>query len=453
MYLKMGQQLSQKLNLSPQMLQSIHLLSLSTTEVEQAIRQELEENPVLEEKGETLDDLSSFEKNELEEDWTQYTSTTAVLSPDKKIQEYEKYTPVEESLRDHLMWQINFSHFNSEEKKILSLIVNEINEDGYLKETTNNISVENHFELKKVNELLSKLQEFDPPGVGARNLKECLLIQAKRVGEDTKDMVNMIQNHLEDLQTKNYEKIAQALNLDIEEIKYMAEIITSMEPMPGRMFSTIPTQYVVPDIYIFKKSSVKKSDGVYGVSLNEEGMPQIKIASHYTKFLSRMMSSSPSKEQKYLVEKMKRALGFIRALNQRKETILKLVHIIAEEQVEFFEKGEDFLRPLLQREMSQRIGVAVSTISRVVTNKYVHTPQGIFELKYFFGISYLNRDGKKMSAKAIKSMMKKMFDEEKAPLSDDKVAKELSNKEGLNLSRRQVARLREEMGVLPARQR
>ena len=448
MYLKMGQKLSQKMHLSPQMLQSLNLLSMPVTEMEQAIQAELEENPVLEEKGDTLTELSSVEKDELEErlNWTQYTSTSALSTSDdvkNSLQSYERHTPTVETLRDHILWQINVSHFDIEEKNILTCIADEINDEGYLKESCQNIAKNNNFKLKQVEDLLKELQQFDPPGVGARNLKECLMIQARHIEEDTTDMMNLIQQHLEDLKTKDYKKIALELNLDIAEVGHLADIVKSMEPIPGRMFSSQSTQYIVPDIYIFKKS-----DGLYDVSLNEEGIPQIKIASHYTQFLSRMMANPKEAEaQKYLTEKMKRALGFIRALNQRKNMLMKIAESLAREQVEFFEKGEIFLYPFLQREMAEKTGVSISTISRVVTNKFVHTPQGVFELKYFFGIYYLDKDGKRIGTKAVRSMIKNIIDQEEPskPLSDDKIAELLFQQKGIQLKRRQVTRFREEL--------
>ena len=464
MYLKMGQKLSQKFHLSPQMLQSIKLLSLSVAELEQAVRKELEENPVLEEKGdtETLEDLSSVEKEERERlNWTQFTTSKASPLADKGEWNdisargaYERSVPENESLRDHLVWQIYFSNYNDEDRKILSFIVNEIDDDGYLREPIEKIARSNKVLKSKVSDLLKKLHEMDPPGVGARNLKECLLIQAERAGEDTKDMVDLIQNHLQHLKTKNYRAIALRMNKDVEEVKQLAEIITSMEPRPGRLFSSQQTEYVVPDIYIYKKEN-----GSYEAVLNEEGMPQIKIAAHYNRFLSDMSEDRGGKKEtqdsarEYLVEKMKRALAFIRALNQRRENILKIARVIAEEQGEFFEKGEKFLHPFLQREMSEKSGVSISTISRAASNKFIHTPRGVFELKYFFGVSYVNKEGRRMSVVLIKSIMKKMMESEKTALSDSDIAHQLLEKEGISLSRRQVARFREEMGVLSAQQR
>ena len=454
MYLKISPQLSQKLKLSPQMIQSIGLLSLSVTELEEVVRKELEENPILEEKRDLLEEQSSLESDEAENlmDWTQYnTSLTSIGVKESTQQNFERNAPASETLKDHLIWQISLSSFSDQERKILFSIVHEINDDGYLQESVERLAEQNQQDPKEVERLLSLLQEFDPSGVGARNLKECLIIQARRLEEDTKDFVRFIQDHLEDIQTKNYKRAAKMMGLDLEEIKDMVKMISSMEPKPGRLFSTYQTQYVVPDIFI-----TKKRDGSYTAEVNEEGIPQIRIASHYTQFLNQEEESLKDKSAQakdFLIEKMKRALAFIRSMNQRRKTVLQLANIIAQEQKDFFDQGEKFLRPLLLKEMSERLGVHISTVSRLTSNKFVHTPQGVFELKHFFGISYLNKKGERLSISAIKSLIQKIVKEEKTPLSDEKIAQELYDKDGVNLSRRQVTRLREEADIPGKRHR
>lgn len=450
MSFKFSQQLAQKLNINPQMIQSIGLMNLSVVELEQAIRKELEENPVLEEKGETLEDVSSLEESERERlEWTEYTATN--INVPKNTSEdkyYERHTPMEESLRDHLLWQVNFSGFSESERKILYALINVINDDGYLTESVQSVASQHKFKEKEVQVLLEKLQELDPPGVGARNLTECLLIQAKHVDEDTHDLVYLLKNHLKGLQTKNYEKISTSMNLRVEEVKDIANIILSFDPTPGQKFSSHRTEYVVPDIYI-----LKKEEGVYEAHLNEDSIPQIKIASHYVRVLDQLSSSQDENTKLYLMDKMKRALSFIRALNYRKSSILRVTQLISGEQVDFLEKGEMFLHPLLLREVSERLNLHLSTVSRVTSNKYVHTPQGVFELKYFFGISYLNKKGERKGAPAIKLMIKDIIDSETIPLSDAKISQRLLDWDGIHLSRRQVARFREELGYLSALER
>ena len=453
MYLKINPQLSQKLKLSPQMIQSIGLLSLSVTELEEAVRKELEENPILEEKRDLLEEQSSLESDEAENlmDWTQYnTSLTSIGVKESTQQNFERNAPASETLKDHLIWQISLSSFSDQERKILLSIVHEINDDGYLQESVEQLAEQNQQDPKEVERLLYLLQEFDPSGVGARNLKECLIIQARRLEEDTKDFVRFIQDHLEDIQTKNYKRPAKMMGLELDEIKDMVKMISGMEPKPGRLFSTHQTQYVVPDIFI-----TKKRDGSYTADVNEEGIPQIRIASHYTQFLNQeeSLKGKSAQAQEFLIEKMKRALAFIRSMNQRRKTVLQLANMIAQEQKDFFDQGEKFLRPLLLKEMSERLGVHISTVSRLTSNKFVHTPQGVFELKHFFGISYLNKKGERLSTSAIQALIQKIVKEEKTPLSDERIAQQLYDKEGVNLSRRQVTRLREEANIPSKRHR
>ncbi len=450
MSFKFSHQLVQKLNINPQMIQSIGLMNLSVMELEQVIRKELEENPVLEEKGDTLEDFSSLEEAEKERlEWTEYTATNINVpknTADEKY--YERHTPVEESLRDHLLWQVNFSGFSDSERKILYTLIDVINEDGYLTESIQSIAHQNQFKEQEVQVLLEKLQEFDPPGVGARNLTECLLIQVKRIDEDTHDLVYLLNNHLKDLQTKHYEKIGTSMNLRVEEVQDIANIISSLDPNPGQKFTSHRTEYVVPDIYI-----LKKEEGVYEAHLNEDSIPQIRIASHYVRVLDQLGNNQDEDTKRYLMDKMKRALSFIRALNHRKSSILRVTQLIAEEQVDFLEKGEMFLHPFLLREVSERLNLHLSTVSRVTSNKYVHTPQGVLELKYFFGISYLNQKGERKGVPAIKLMIKEIIESEKTPLSDSKISQKLLDWDGIHLSRRQVARFREELGYLSALER
>ena len=443
MSFKFSQQLTQKLNINPQMIQSIGLMNLSVMELEKAIHKELEENPVLEEKGETLEDISKLESEEKERlDWTEYTATNINIPKNTSDEKYyERHTPAEESLRDHLLWQVNFSGFNNSERKILYALIDTVNDDGYLTESVQNTARQNQFNEKTTRELLKKLKEFDPPGVGAEDLTECLLIQAKHIDEDTNDLVYLLKNHLKDLQIKNYKKISLAMNLRIEEVEDIARIISSLDPHPGQKFTSHQTEYVVPDIYISKKE-----EGVYEVHLNEDSIPQIRIASRYVRFLDQMSKNQDENTKQYIVDKMKRALSFIRALNHRKSSILKVTELIAEEQVDFLDKGEMFLHPLLLREVSERLNLHLSTVSRITSNKYVHTPQGLFELKYFFGISYLNQKGERKGAVAVRRMIKEIIESEETPLSDARIAQKLLNLEGIHLSRRQVARFREELG-------
>ena len=440
---KISPQLAQKLSLTPQMIQTIGLMSLNIVELEKAVQNELVENPVLEEKGETLEDLTPVEEQEKEHlNWTQYTATNfQSLSDFKETPEkvYERYTPAIQNLRDHLVEQINYSGFSAEEEKILYQLVHEMDEKGYLMTDLEAVAKKWNLDIQLLQELLKDVQELDPPGVGARSLKECLYLQALRIA-DNQNMLKIIESHWEDLSHHRYSKIAQALHLSLEEVKSIAKKISNLSINPGEPFSAEATEYVIPDIHI-----QKKEDGSYQAILNEANIPQIHISSHY----SRVLNEAPKDEktQKYITEKMKKALLFIRALNQRKQSLTVLGELLVSEQSLFFDKGVRYLHPLLLREAAEKMGVHISTVSRLTTNKYVHTPQGVFEIKYFFGISHSNDKGERLSVHLIHSLIKEIIQHEKDPLSDANIARILKEKEGLSISRKQVAKLREDINL------
>ncbi len=437
-------QLAQKLNLTPQMLQTIGLMSLNIIELEKAVQNELVDNPVLEEKGDTLDDLTPFEEQEKEYlEWTQYTATNVQNMSSRETPEkfYERHIPTTENLRDHLIEQINYSGFSAEEEKILYQFVNELDERGYLTTELQTLAKKWNVDLKLLKELLKDMHELDPPGVGSRDVKECIYLQALRIPQN-QNILKVIQSHWDDLSRHQYSKIAQAMSLSVEEVKNIAKRIAMFSPNPGHIFQSEETEYVVPDIRI-----QKKEDGSYEAVLNEDNIPQIHISSHYSRFLNKMKKKSKDPEaRKYIMEKMKKALIFIRALNQRKHSLALIGELLVNEQSPFFDKGVRFLHPLLLKEAAERLGFHISTVSRLTTNKYIHTPQGIFELKYFFGMSYLNHKGERLSVHLVRLLVKGIIRNEKEVLSDISISEVLKEKEGLELSRKQVARIREEVG-------
>lgn len=439
MYLKISPQLSQKLSLSPQIIKSINLLSLSVTELEQVVHQELVENPILEERGNTLeDDTSTLSVSEIEQlEWTQYSHATKNLPEDES---FDHISHEQETLREHLMWQIQMGDYSSSEKELLYLLVEEIDDTGYLRETIEDLCQKHKKPFKEMEQALFRIHEMDPVGVGARNLKECLLIQARHLQEDTNDFVQLIENHLKDIQYKRYDQIASSMNLHKDEVMDMVEIIISMEPQPGNLFSNQQIEYVIPDIFVIKK------DNRYQAVMNEGRIPRLRIASRYIDFLNRMSSGKDQKTRDYLLQHMKKAIVFIKGLNQRRVNITKLADAIVEDQVEFFDQGENFLKPMLLKEMARKIDVHPSTVSRLINNKFMHTAQGTFKLKYFFGTMYEGQDGKKYSRQNIKEMVKDLVYKEHAPLSDEKMAQIILSSTGVRLERRQVSRIRLELG-------
>jgi RNA polymerase sigma-54 factor len=309
------------------------------------------------------------------------------------------------------------------------------------------------------------VQEFDPSGVGARDLKECLLIQAKQIEEDTNDLVFLVNNHLRDLEKKNYDGIAKAMNLPMETIIDLCKIIYSMDPKPGRSFTSGETQYVLPDVYVYKVGDD------FIVSLNEDGLPRLKISNFYKNTLK---ASAPVKDPKgtvltkeaqdlkdknaktndYIQEKLRSAIWLIKSIHQRNRTIYKVTESIVKHQRDFFEKGPEFLKPMILRDIADDIGMHESTVSRVTTSKYVHTVQGIYELKYFFNSGISSDGGDALASESVKLKIKDLVakEDQKRPLSDQQLV-DLLKKDGLNIARRTVAKYRDVLKILPSSRR
>jgi RNA polymerase sigma-54 factor len=481
MALRQTMSLSQNLVITPQLQQAIKLLQMSRLELETQVRSELEENPILEE-AEVLKE-EDFQRTKEAETQTSETAEVAVDStssesvqdPQKQdefewesyleiqhkapreassgqeeIMNYENIISATQTLHDHLYWQVKMAGFAEQEQKAADAIIGHIDDDGYLKVPLNQIAEEEQLEIEDLEDALSMINEFDPPGVGARDLKECLLIQARLLEEDTNDLVMLINNHLKDLEKKNYEAIAKGLSRSMEEVIEICKIIYAMEPKPGRSYSGNDTHYVTPDVYVYKVGDD------YVVSLNEDGLPKLKISNFYKNMLKG--GANPTGDQKaseYIQEKLKSAVWLIKSIHQRQRTIFKVTDSIVKHQKEFFEKGAGFLKPMVLRDIANDIGMHESTVSRVTTSKYVHTPQGIYELKYFFNSGISSSDGgEELASESVKLKLKEIVSKEdpKKPLSDQKLV-ELLRKEGIDIARRTVAKYRDVLRILPSSQR
>lgn len=471
MQLKASLKLSQNLRMTPQLQQAIKMLQLSRMELEAEIRKEINENPLLEEFVDTIEDDPSAElssavqekdkesddqdpRSKEDADWEdyselQYKGLSATSSVPDDIN-YDNFISKAQTLKDHLHWQASLSGFNEEEMEHISLLITYIDDNGYIKVPLQQIAEEEGIELKDLEEILPFLQEFDPPGVGSRDLKECLLIQAEHFEEATKDVVYVIENHLKDLEKKNYEEIARGMNLDISEVIEICKIILSFDPKPGRAFQSEDTQYVTPDVYIYKVGDE------YVVALNEDGIPKLKISNLYKDIVKSEIPEAGSKETKdYLQDKLRSAVWLIKSIQQRQKTIYKVTESIIKHQTEFFEKGSAYIRPMILKDIANDIEMHESTVSRVTTNKYVHTPLGVFELKYFFNSGIARSDGgDSLASESVKLKIKGLVSKEnpKKPLSDQKIV-ELLKKEGLQIARRTVAKYRDVLGILPSSQR
>jgi len=471
--LKQSLNLSQTLRMTPQLQQAIKLLQLSRLELETAVRKELDENPVLEELAENPGEDSSGSQDAAqteatassqqdqdpqkqdEFDWESYLEPNykpmqSMAGGTDEIMNYENLISTTATLYDHLMWQMRNSGFNDEEQVLAGILVSYIDDDGYIKVPLEQVAEDEHVTKEDLESVLPFVQEFDPPGVGARDLKECLLIQAKHIQEDTHDFVNLISNHLRDLEKKNYEGIARVMGRDLEDIIEMTKIIYSMDPKPGRQFMTNETLYVTPDVYVYKVGDE------YMVSLNEDGLPRLRISNFYKNVLKakNAKGSSQATTQEYIQDKLRSAVWLIKSIHQRQRTIYKVTESIVKHQRDFFDKGAAFIKPMILRDIAADIGMHESTVSRVTTAKYVHTPRGIFELKYFFNSGINTDDGDSLASESVKLKIKDLVagEEPKNPLSDQKIV-ELLKKEGIQIARRTVAKYRDVLRILPSSKR
>ena len=477
MALELRQQLklTQQLIMTPQLQMAIKLLQLSRLELMDTIRRELEENPALEEvaDGTGEEPLSeSFEaveppptelppgqvlagegKVREEFDWSGFLddfstpSRVPVETEDREAPKYEAFITRKESLNDHLLWQFLMTKPSREDEEIASLIIGNLNKDGYLQVSVEEIAATVTTAPEKVEPVLALLQTFDPIGVCARDLKECLLIQARYLGFDRTIITEIISEHLPNLEKKNYKAICKALKISMEEVVSAVNVIKAMEPRPGRQFGDETPQYIIPDIYVYKM------DNDFVVVLNDDGMPKLRLNSLFKRSVGRGRRIAGEAED-YIHDKVRSAAWLIKSIHQRQKTIYRVMESILRFQREFFENGIAHLKPMVLRDVAQDIGMHESTISRVTTNKYAYTPQGIFELKYFFNSSIKRDEGGAIASASVMEKIRQLIASEdpKRPHSDDKIA-QLLKRENIQIARRTVAKYREMMRVLPSNKR
>jgi len=466
--MKQTLKLSQSLVMTPQLQQAIKLLQLSRLELENLVTQEMIENPILEESPEHDED--EVHKKKMEEDryasketgekivegedsfdWQSYVESYQPVAPlpmtrGEEVTTFENVITRTTNLQDHLMWQLQMTYFMKEEERMGQVIIGNLNEDGYLNTSLEELAAKEGFPLEDAEAVLKVIQEFDPVGVGSRDLKECLLVQAKQLDLKDNTVVLIIRDYLHHLEKKNYAAIAKALDLPMERVVELSKIIFEMEPKPGRSFSSVDTHYITPDVYVYKMNDQ------YVISLNEDGLPRLKISNFYKNALQGKEASSLTKE--YIQDKLRSAVWLIRSIHQRQRTIYKVTESIVKYQLDFLEKGLGCLRPMVLRDVAQDIGMHESTVSRVTTNKYVHTPQGIFELKFFFNSSIGKMGEVDIASESVKDKIKKMVGSEDVthPHSDQKIV-EMLKADGINIARRTVAKYREMLNILPSSKR
>jgi RNA polymerase sigma-54 factor len=463
--------LTQQLIMTPQLQMAIKLLQLSRLELAAKISQELEENPALEEvqdmivkdaDNEQKDAASESNEKEvtIEEkilndiDWSNYIdeyNSPGRMSGESEAKEaprFDAFVAKKESLIDHLLWQLLMTFPSEAEEKIGSLIIGNLDKDGYLDTTVEEIAAVSDASPETVEKVLKLMQSFDPVGVCARDLKECLLIQVRHFGLGDNPLVtNIISDHLNNLENKNYRAICRALKVKMEEVIAAVNVIKGLEPRPGREFSEEQVQYITPDIYVYK------SENDFIIVLNDDGLPRLQINAYYKKAMARGEKINDETKE-YLQEKLRSAAWLIRSIHQRQKTIYKVMESILKFQRDFFEHGIAHLKPMVLRDVAEDINMHESTISRVTTNKYAYTPQGIFELKYFFNSSIKRVHGEAIASASVQEKIKQLIESEdpKKPYSDSKMA-EILKSSNIDIARRTVAKYREMLGVLSSNKR
>jgi RNA polymerase sigma-54 factor len=460
--MKLGMEIKLKQTLAPQLIQSLKLLQMPILKLEQIVRQELSTNPLLEEVETTEDpDEGMSTSAETEEevtdpkldkiDWEDYLRDEGdfyVRHEREPVEERLERTPTSErTLGEHLMEQLHLSRLSKEDTGIGEYIIGNIDENGYLVCSVEEIASALDISLEKVSKILSFVQTFDPPGVGARDLRESLLIQLKEKGFEDTLAYRIVRDHLNDLEKKSFTQLSKTLGVSFEEVQAAMDFIKTLNPSPAMGVFTKSATPVVPDLV------VEKVGDEFVVFHNDKNIPRLRINSAYRSLMKK--GSLRSEETKsYLEGKLEKARWLLNAINQRRSTMIKVMEKIVEEQKEFFEDGPSRLRPLTMEAIAERVGMNVATISRVSNGKYVQTPQGIFEIKYFFNTGVSRENGEDLSKRHVKQLIADFIGKENpaAPLSDQQIYA-LLKREGINIARRTVSKYREELKIMPARYR
>jgi RNA polymerase sigma-54 factor len=510
---KLGQnlQLRQQLVMTPQLQQAIKILQLSLPELEMTVQSELEQNPMLEPLdqspaeaasdtpipdedseppepdraeaevspvGEPVDDwepgagapeepirvleteahdaaIEIRETDGLEKlDWREYLETysnnwqeSAPPDTDDDHRSALENTALRRgSIEDHLMWQLRMSSLSEADQRIGATIIYNLNDDGYLETPLEELAAQLEIDTADVERVLRRVQRFDPPGVAARDLRECLLIQLANLGMEDSLAARVVSDHLDLLEKHRYGEIAKQLGVSVEMIGHAHKVIALLEPKPGRDYGGAEPTYVVPDVYIHKVGED------YMVTLNRDAVPRLRIAGYYQRVMNDANSAPETRE--YLQERLRSAKWLVKSIYQRQQTIFKVANSIVKFQRAFFDHGVSHLKPLVLKDVADDIGMHESTISRATANKYAHTPQGIFELKFFFTSGVKGSGGEDVSAETVKEQIRELVSAEPPnnPLSDQAIAETLRSRQ-INIARRTVAKYRQALGILPSANR
>jgi RNA polymerase sigma-54 factor len=485
--LKQQLKLSQQLVMTPQLQQAIKLLQLSQLDLVSLVEQEMQENPVLEDatvdedsgtesEAPTRADDSSAASTTLETpqepaesaseiaepttaqkiddiDWHNYmdaypqTGMGSSSGMDEDRRSLEATLTRRPTLTDHLEWQLQLSSLSPAEEEAARWIIGNLNEDGYLQSDLVDVVRQSGQSLEAVESALARVQELDPAGVGARDLRECLLLQVASLGVEDPLCLAILDKHLDLLQKRDFRGLARVLGVSLAEAAAAARVIASLEPRPGRGFGGDDPIYITPDIYVHKIGDD------YHIVLNEDGLPKLRISRLYRDVLVR--GASVAKDTKeYVQDKVRSAMWLIKSIHQRQRTIYRVMESIIKHQREFFDRGVQHLRPLNLRDVAEDIGMHESTVSRVTSNKYANTPQGIFELKYFFNSSINRVDGDAIASESVKEKIRRIIgaEDSRRPLSDQRIAQMLKAA-NIDIARRTVTKYRESMNILSSTKR
>ncbi len=467
MELKQQLKLSQQLVMTPQLQQAIKLLQLSRLELSDLIAQEINENPVLDETlsqepeakddgGDRIDEPAAREERKTEPtedfDWRNYVDRSTGSSGSGYFDggEQEDYTPAitrKTSFAEHLLWQLHLCDFDDQGMEIGEYIIGNLDKDGYLLLSPDEVAGDLGVDRQCVEDVRRRIIRFDPVGVASCDLAECLAAQAEMLPCNSVLIKQILLSCMKELERKRYQIIARDLKVPLKDVLEACEIIANMEPRPGRAFNDNETQYVTPDIYVYK------SGDEYVVMLNEDGQPKLRINSFYKDILAGNKVSS-DKTKEYIQDKLRSAVWLIKSVYHRQSTIVNVMKSIIKFQRDFFDQGSGHLKPLVLRDIAEDLSMHESNVSRITTNKYVLTPHGIFELKYFFNSGLPSDNGESIASESVKNMIKDLVQNEDArrPSSDQEIVKMLKAR-GVNIARRTVTKYREMLGVLSSSKR
>ena len=472
-YLAQIQSQRMQMVLAPQLRQSLELLQVPVMELQTLVQQEIQQNPTLEEKitdskdqveiepiadkkeedPNVDEDFGDFEEQfealaKLDDEWRDYfkgsSSSSSYSSDDAaRHQFFMDSLTAPESLQEHLINQLKLSGIPEDEMQIGEMLIGSINDDGYLTLDIKEMVETMGYNCEQVEHVLHLVTEFDPVGVAAKDLRECLMIQLERLDQEGSLAYQIVDKHLKALGSHKFNEIAKSLKLPVEDIQQAAKFIATLEPKPGRCFVSTATTYVLPEVV------VTKDEGTYKININNEQIPHLRISKHYRKLMQDANTSSEVKG--YIRDKIRAGEFLIKSIGQRQQTISRIANEIVQVQREFLEEGVTALRPLTMAEIANKLGIHETTVSRAIASKYMQTPRGVFEMKYFFTPGFKTADGKQISNKTIKDAISTLVTKELpgAPLSDQAMVEKLKES-GIKVARRTIAKYREELKILPS---